>query len=177
MESRLLPNYKIVGSEEISYPTYSKLSAFMIERETNYISSIVDVLIKKVPQNKPIKFLVRGMSMAILTGSVVYHLRCKGRACAIDILRKEGDDSHMGVHFKDDESYTVDPSYIYVVVDDLVASGDTVQKLGSLVKFNYRKRKLDFLFVSSIYCRGESEVKYWSKYYKYVYSNRIIETK
>lgn len=73
MESRLLPNYKTVGNEEISYPTYSKLSAFMIERETNYISSIVDVLIKKVPQNKPIKFLVRGMSMAILTGSVVYH--------------------------------------------------------------------------------------------------------
>ena len=37
MESRLLPNYKTVGNEEISYPTYSKLSAFMIERETNYI--------------------------------------------------------------------------------------------------------------------------------------------
>lgn len=75
MESRLLPNYKTVRNEEISYPTYSKLSAFMIERETNYISPIVDVLIKKVPQNKPIKFLVRGMSMAILTGSVVYILR------------------------------------------------------------------------------------------------------
>lgn len=177
MESRLLPNYKTVGNEEISYPTYSKLSAFMIERETNYISSIVDVLIKKVPQNKPIKFLVRGMSMAILTGSVAYHLRCKGRACKIDILRKKGDDSHMGVHFEDNESYIVDPDYVYVVVDDLVASGDTVRKLGSLVKFNYRKRKLDFLFVSSIYYRGESEVKYWSKYYKYVYSNRIIETK
>lgn len=177
MESRLLPNYKTIGNEEISYPTYSKLSAFMIERETNYISSIVDVLIKKVPQNKPIKFLVRGMSMAILTGSVVYHLRCKGRACKIDILRKKGDDSHMGICYEDNESYIVDPDYVYVVVDDLVASGDTVRKLGSLVKFNYRKRKLDFLFVSSIYCRGESEVKYWSKYYKYVYSNRIIETK
>lgn len=83
----------------------------------------------------------------------------------------------MGVHFEDNESYIVDPDYVYVVVDDLVASGDTVRKLGSLVKFNYRKRKLDFLFVSSIYCRGESEVKYWSKYYKYVYSNHIIETK
>lgn len=174
MESRLLPDYKKKIS--ISYPTFKNTSQEVIEQEINFISSVVKVLENKVPEKTPIVILVRGMSMAILGGSLAYHLRCKGRLVNIVILRKKEDQSHDFGAYTENNPYCLEPSHCYVLIDDMVASGKTVLSVPKVIRFTSKKRKIDFLFVSEFdsYCVRQS-LENISKYYKYFYSNSKLK--
>lgn len=170
MESRLLPDYK--KGISISYPTFRSKSQEVMEQEVNFISSVVKVLENKVPEKTPIVILVRGMSMAILGGSLAYHLRCKGRLVNIVILRKKEDRSHDFGVYTENDPYCLEPSHCYVLIDDIIASGKTVLSVPKVIRFTHKKRKIDFLFVSefdSFFVRQNLESI--SKYYKYLYSN------
>lgn len=85
--------------------------------------------------------LVRGMSMAILGGSLAYHLRCKGRLVNIVILRKKEDCSHDCNACTENNPYCLESSHCYVLIDDLIASGKTVLNVPKVIRFTSEKRK------------------------------------
>lgn len=139
-----------------------------------YVREIARIINKTFPEGNII-LVVRGTSGTILAGGVAYLLSRKGRNVTITISRKFGEVSHshsLANLYSDIEGK-------FIVLDDFISSGETVDYI---IKDLRRQRpclQLDMLCVSNHWDYSDSNknirVQNLLQNFKYVCCNKLIK--
>lgn len=110
-------------------------------RNNQVIKEMADKL-QEVYPNSNFNFWCRGSSGAIIAGVLSYLISTKTH---INHIKKQGEESHSKqVH------NVIEPNTVNVIVDDLVASGNTVREILSAMSLYYIKP--DALCISGSLC-------------------------
>lgn len=157
---------KLVNSSAVAYPVFTYPEESDWSKETLYLNSVFNVL-RTV--EKPIVFIVRGLSMTMLSSILLWRLRMAGKIVRIEIIRKAHEQSHCST-FSTDNKMELLNEYYYCIVDDLIASGHTLVSVLSCIEL-HGNRKIDALFVSEILvsCLDDSRDQLISSSIKEIY--------
>jgi len=131
----------IENQSKIKYPV-----GYNIQDAINFINNVTEVIMQMAKKKqfplKNIDIWVRGSSGAILGGLLCQRLLAIGyENLSVIHIKKEGEDSHVNSVWKTSSKY-------HIVIDDFVASGETMDEI-SKVAGKYIKY-VDLLIVSRI---------------------------
>ena len=131
----------IENQSKIKYPV-----GYNIQDAINFINNVTEVIMQMATEKqfplKDIDIWVRGSSGAILGGLLCQRLLAIGyENLSVIHIKKEGEESHDNEFYKTNSKYDI-------VIDDFVASGETMDKI-SKVAGKYIKY-IDLLILSNI---------------------------
>lgn len=137
----------------------------------HYVREVARVINKTFPEGDII-LVVRGTSGTILAGGVAYLLSRKGRNVTITVSRKSGEVSHShslaNLYF--------DMEGIFIILDDFISSGETVDYIIKDLRRQRPNLQLDMLCVSNYWDYSDSDksvrVQNLLQNFKYVCCNK-----
>jgi hypothetical protein len=133
--------HHIINVEELPYPIARNLTDGI-----PLIKKMLAILLRFVKKNyegKKIVFFCRGSSGAIISSFGADYFMKKGYEVYINHIKKEGEKSHNGsmtIYGADLEGA------ITIIIDDFVASGETVKSIVDKTLKSFKHRLKDFRF-------------------------------
>lgn len=137
----------------------------------HYVKEVSKMINRTFPEGTLI-LVARGSSGTILVGGVAYSLSRKGRNVIIAVSRKPGEIAHSS-SLASIDFYT---EGIFIVIDDFISSGDTLDLIIRDLQRVKSNIQLDMLCVSNYWnssdCKG-ARVQSLLQNFKYVYCNKL----